>query len=56
MNKANSTAPTSPTAEALIKGPTRMKRLWPRITSVFDGYARYQERTEFPEEVEVGST
>jgi hypothetical protein len=22
--------------------------LWPRITSVFEGYARYQERTERP--------
>jgi len=22
--------------------------LWPQITSVFEGYARYQERTERP--------
>jgi hypothetical protein len=32
----------------LRANPEERAELWPRITSVFDGYARYQGRTERP--------
>jgi deazaflavin-dependent oxidoreductase (nitroreductase family) len=49
----------NPEVRATIAGSTRTMiartateeeraELWPRITSVFEGYARYQERTERP--------
>jgi deazaflavin-dependent oxidoreductase (nitroreductase family) len=49
----------SPEVRATFAGSTRTMiaristeeeraELWPRITSVFEGYARYQERTERP--------
>lgn len=49
----------NPEARVTIAGSTRTMiartateeervELWPRITSVFEGYARYQERTERP--------
>ena len=49
----------NPEARATIAGSTRTMiartateeertELWPRITSVFEGYARYQVRTERP--------
>jgi deazaflavin-dependent oxidoreductase (nitroreductase family) len=50
---------TNPEVRATIAGSTRTMiariatneervELWPQITSVFEGYARYQERTERP--------
>ncbi|HEU4493857.1 MAG TPA: nitroreductase/quinone reductase family protein, partial [Rubrobacteraceae bacterium] len=33
---------------ARIASKEERAELWPRITSVFEGYARYQERTERP--------
>jgi deazaflavin-dependent oxidoreductase (nitroreductase family) len=49
----------NPEVRATIAGSTRTMiariateeerdELWPRITSIFEGYARYQERTERP--------
>ena len=49
----------NPEATVVVAGSTRpmiariateeeRAELWPRITSVFEGYARYQERTERP--------
>ena len=49
----------NPEVRATIAGSTRTMiariatkeeraELWPQITSVFEGYARYQERTERP--------
>ena len=42
------TAGSTRTMIARIATEEERARLWPRITSVFDGYARYQERTERP--------
>jgi deazaflavin-dependent oxidoreductase (nitroreductase family) len=42
------TADSTRTMIARISTEEERAELWPRITSVFEGYARYQERTERP--------
>ena len=42
------TAYSTRTMIACISTEEERAELWPRITSVFEGYARYQERTERP--------
>jgi deazaflavin-dependent oxidoreductase (nitroreductase family) len=42
------TAGSTRTMIARIATQEERDELWPRITSVFEGYARYQERTERP--------
>lgn len=42
------TSGSTRTMIARIASKEERAELWPRITSVFEGYARYQERTERP--------
>lgn len=42
------TSGSTRTMVARIASKEERAELWPRITSVFEGYARYQERTERP--------
>src|SRR5918994_4343765 len=42
------TADSTRTMIARTANEEEREELWPRITSVFEGYARYQERTERP--------